>query len=120
MSDRDKAKLGEFGGPSLVSALILGGIATAVSHSKKKDEKNTKTTEKNAKIQAEMIKINNQIQSINSQIADINRQIDNYKQGLIGSLWYSTEIEELEKEKRSLVQERTKYEELLNKYQSYI
>lgn len=116
MSDRDDAKFGELSGVGLVSALILGGIATAVSHS----SKNTKTTEKNAKIQAEMTKINNQIQSINSQIADINRQIDNYKQGLIGSLWYSTEIEELEKEKRSLVQERTKYEELLNKYQSYI
>lgn len=119
MSDRDKAKSGEYGGMGLVGAVLLGGaalVAKGVSNS----SKNTKTTEKNAKIQAEMTKINNQIQSINSQIADINRQIDNYKQGLIGSLWYSTEIEELEKEKRSLVQERTKYEELLNKYQSYI
>lgn len=108
MSDRDKAKSGELGGVSLIGAVLLGGATLLAKHAS--------SSSKNDKIQAEITKINNQIQSINSQIADIDREINNYKNEFLGSWLNDTKIEELERKRSSLVQERTKYEELLNKY----
>lgn len=114
MSDRDKAQSGEISGVGLVGALIVGGIAKAVSDSNKKKKMQQKQTQLQ-QIQAKKQEINNQIQRINSQITDIDRQINNYKNEFLGSWLNDTKIEELERKRSSLVKERSQYEQLLNK-----
>jgi chromosome segregation ATPase len=113
---REDVEFGENSRKGLIGGLILGGVALigkAVLDSSKSSREQTESLNKTQKIQT----LSSEIQRINSEIDDIDRQIANYKRGLLGELWNSSEIQELENQRSEKVNERNMYQEQIEELQ---